>query len=1297
MLSLLGAVLLAVGATGSLVGDLQELGKLRRANILNEDEFVAAKKRLIHEEGASEAGMSPIMDEGQIAELVSRVVLRHEKSMLEKMAAMIAQALNDQHPHSDRKGADLLAVSSAGAPIDRHGGGDGESGKRRRELQAGNNVASRVASANVWLQDAKSKVVFGPEADVCLQRDGDASLRIDGKLGISTPAPRSSTKEKVYVAGGEAFVDYAATPPARGGAVRLAANANEGFISFNNYFDAADGTVKHARTGGAGYVIGDISDHAGAGAGDLVFQTAPSGAAGSAASFTERVRIKEASTGLPVLNVKSGDGEHGLVHHGTNGVVQVGTYVGAHSAAVGTLTNHKLELRANGGPRMTLTTDGKVGVGTTSPAATLHAFSTGNTVAAALLLQHNSKGADRKVGLGFQLGASPVKAAIAFQSDNSPGTHGRGNVIFAVDSEDDAEGVTYEDEKMRISHNGNVGIGQKVPAFKLDVLGSTRLDGHADVTGNMAVHGQLAVDGKAAIGAGVDPSAALRVVEGTAGVTKLKIDDTNNNSNDYHIYAESNFGAANRAQFYTKSNGDAYAAGKLGVGMQPGTKDTSGARLEVHGPVAYGGKAGRHVLGWHTIDGYPRRSDGVLGPHWDIKTSLWAGGDQDGDGANDNIAYIFGGFSIRGFKYYGIDPVARDNGNTIDVQVYFYNSNGSVMAGNVLNVVSNGNWNPVSVYVSTDGYVCIRFTNIISSNYFGATIDLHSFFGMIPDITVTEESANDKEFNLYGTNTASENKGGSRAHAFTGGKVVMGPNKLGEENDSGAKLEVQGPIAYGDKGPRHVLGWHTIAGGESKKNWDIKTSLWGGGDGDGDGKDDNSDWIFGGFHVRGYMYGSGNTLFDVQLYFHNWASNGKPDFANLNVVSSGNWNPVTVYVSTDGYVCLRFSGISNGIYRTHYFGATIDLHQFFFGPARDIKVTEEAANDKEHNLYGNNQASDNKGGGATQSITNGLHIKGSSSDRAKTQSPLTIVSPKNTISMFLGEYTDDTNKYGKDDYSADIRFNGNNWAWGDLAYYPKGGDAGENGHFRFSTNGNVVGPTPDAVVGVGSLKATTSMCVGDTCVSESDLKNVKRFVWSTSVSGSYDLETIFDEARLNGGLRHGLHDCVLSSDNSAHWSAVRFTAAVNGYISEYSYIKHRYYNMHLVDGDTATGCGGRVLTMDGLAGWGAAIEHQAWPGTNAGMYYSAPAARNACAKMAGCHGVSLKFADGGTGGGTTGTYYLWATASYPSLRSYTNYRSWKYDSTFTGTRGPEFVQDGSFEFDRGSCLQTLKLTCTFLE
>ena len=99
--------------------------------------------------------------------------------------------------------------------------------------------------------------------------------------------------------------------------------------------------------------------------------------------------------------------------------------------------------------------DTGVGIGTTSPGAKLNVFTGGNSIAAAAVLQHDTFTTDRKVGLGFELGNTQIKAAVGFISDASnPGTHGRGNLIFCVDSNDDAAPVSHSDEKLRISHTG---------------------------------------------------------------------------------------------------------------------------------------------------------------------------------------------------------------------------------------------------------------------------------------------------------------------------------------------------------------------------------------------------------------------------------------------------------------------------------------------------------------------------------------------------------------------------------------------------------------------------------------------------------------------------------------------------------------------------------------------------------------------------------------------------------------------------------------------------------------------------
>ena len=80
-------------------------------------------------------------------------------------------------------------------------------------------------------------------------------------------------------------------------------------------------------------------------------------------------------------------------------------------------------------------------------------------------------------------------------------------------------------------------------------------------------------------------------------------------------------------------------------------------------------------------------------------------------------------------------------------------------------------------------------------------------------------------------------------------------------------------------------------------------------------------------------------------------------------------------------------------------------------------------------------------------------------------------------------------------------------------------------------------------------------------------------------------------------------------------------------------------------------------------GWSTRIEHVAWPGASLGSFNSEAAARAACVdptQTPGCQGISHKFADGGTGGGSTGTYYTWIASGYDSgLRTFQNWESCK--------------------------------------
>jgi len=149
----------------------------------------------------------------------------------------------------------------------------------------------------------------------------------------------------------------------------------------------------------------------------------------------------------------------------------------AQEAFVGTLGPTDWKLKANAVDIGRFTQTGKFVIGRDAlPASTIEAFTGGNTVHAAMLLQHDSFAAGRLCGIGFELGSTQIKAAIAVKADAAAiGTHGRSNIIFCVDSVDDANPVSHNDEKMRITHTGDVGIGI-IPLAKFQVKCDTNVN-----------------------------------------------------------------------------------------------------------------------------------------------------------------------------------------------------------------------------------------------------------------------------------------------------------------------------------------------------------------------------------------------------------------------------------------------------------------------------------------------------------------------------------------------------------------------------------------------------------------------------------------------------------------------------------------------------------------------------------------------------------------------------------------------------------------------------------------------------
>jgi hypothetical protein len=136
-----------------------------------------------------------------------------------------------------------------------------------------------------------------------------------------------------------------------------------------------------------------------------------------------------------------------------------------------------------------------------------------------------------------------------------------------------------------------------------------------------------------------------------------------------------------------------------------------------------------------------------------------------------------------------------------------------------------------------------------------------------------------------------------------------------------ASSHIAGPLSYGITGSgRYVKGWWQGVVGSTPTH--IKTSLWGGGSPRG-----NDDFIMGGFEIVGYNYDAGNTFEIIQ--FHNWSGSLPGNYRT----HMGQYNPSnSVYVSSDGFVCLRLNGSS-------YVAYDVALMQHPIYAIRNITIT----------------------------------------------------------------------------------------------------------------------------------------------------------------------------------------------------------------------------------------------------------------------------------------------------------------------------------------------------------------------
>ncbi|MDD2680588.1 MAG: hypothetical protein PHE20_00620 [Patescibacteria group bacterium] len=139
-------------------------------------------------------------------------------------------------------------------------------------------------------------------------------------------------------------------------------------------------------------------------------------------------------------------------------------------ANLGTNDNYPLNIETNNAIRMTVLGNGNVGIGTTNPEVDLDIHRTGQGSAFIRLWDTRSTTGDT-VGIKMSTGIStPDKTAI-FHKET--GTYGAGDIVFALSGNTVDPVDLINDEKMRITKEGNLGIGTTNPTTKLFVNAGT--------------------------------------------------------------------------------------------------------------------------------------------------------------------------------------------------------------------------------------------------------------------------------------------------------------------------------------------------------------------------------------------------------------------------------------------------------------------------------------------------------------------------------------------------------------------------------------------------------------------------------------------------------------------------------------------------------------------------------------------------------------------------------------------------------------------------------------------------------
>ena len=237
------------------------------------------------------------------------------------------------------------------------------------------------------------------------------------------------------------------------------------YIELNNnaYFDS--GGWKYANTAASSRYEQGLGIH--------YWFTAASGTAGTALTWSERMRLdNNGNLGIGTSS-PTGGGLHIYGNTGATAAVRLQSSngrtfdIGSTGTSYGSANNLIIYDVTAASERMRLDSNGNIGIGTTS-------VSTKLAVEGGSVSTVNSTGTDVRYSFDIR---TLVGGAIGFNNAAATNVYGvvTGSAYFGVAQSYPIVFTTNGSERMRIAAGGNVGIGTTSPAYKLDVSGTARV------------------------------------------------------------------------------------------------------------------------------------------------------------------------------------------------------------------------------------------------------------------------------------------------------------------------------------------------------------------------------------------------------------------------------------------------------------------------------------------------------------------------------------------------------------------------------------------------------------------------------------------------------------------------------------------------------------------------------------------------------------------------------------------------------------------------------------------------------